>query len=254
MRTRQESSLTIMLTYSHTFIRTSIVLEPFDPNLLLLYGQPNASGIDDPSLESPLYCRRGDFTGFESRQICPKDTMLLLRSVRALIDVTLSIDNGLGVGHEEQVLQHDMVKEKLAELTLITNPKVIVSGDSIYEACRLTAVLVLSAMERQKPFRSLDGMNTTWDALQRAMQHTDVGNNWGPMVSVLLWVSLVAASAHENNPHFRFFDSVARRITVHITYHSDVGSVAVATQRFRRIQIILERAAGNEMDNVAAIS
>ena len=60
------------------------------------------------------------------------------------------------------------------------------NGDWIYESCRLTSLLLLHAIENHLPLSALDT-----SALNEALRKTDLGDNWGDMLGVLAFVSLM---------------------------------------------------------------
>ncbi|KAF2085885.1 hypothetical protein K490DRAFT_58226 [Saccharata proteae CBS 121410] len=186
--------------------------------------------------ESPIYCPRRDF--YTINNLCSAPTLRILRDMRDLTAVFLSgvdlevpcadfvnanITDLSATKHDRQSLQVRIWNVYKNTWTLPTaadwrsNPR-----DWVHESCRLTALLYPYALLNRLPFsvaaRQLEGapMPPIVEgsdfgaahpyaahpsvAIHTALQHTDLRDCWGDMIGVLLWITLVGATAARQTP------------------------------------------------------
>lgn len=112
----------------------------------------------------------------------------------------------------------ESIRMRILSLPSAHTPGLLVTGDWVYEACRITALIYTTAIATGVPFSvaadsacvNLSGTSTPitgWDSSQRAhkiyptevlyetLRRTSTGNLWKDMSGVLYWVSAVGAAA-----------------------------------------------------------
>ncbi|KAJ4289627.1 hypothetical protein N0V90_010956 [Kalmusia sp. IMI 367209] len=180
--------------------------------------------------ESPLYCPRGEMISFINDPACSGYTYDLLCDVRDmtelflvysgklvdLVEIESEVDNDnkqlrtLSVEYDVEVAKF---RTKLASLPSAYTPGLPTTGDWIYEACRLTAVIHVSALITCVPFSTAadPAQNAIWrtaasifeclptrrltDMLYEVLERTNTGDMWNNMAGVFYWVCAVGAAA-----------------------------------------------------------
>lgn len=176
--------------------------------------------------ESPLYSPREQMYSVITDPACSVHTYKLLCDVRDLTDVFLVYsDNLAAIVNEDDhnrlrtlAVDYDVnvaqFRTKLASM-----PSAHVSGlpttdDWIYEACRLTALIYMSAIITCVPFSTaadptLNAVVRTaatisdegWptkrltESLYEVLERTNTGDSWNNMVGVFYWVCVVGSAA-----------------------------------------------------------
>ncbi|KAJ4990618.1 hypothetical protein SVAN01_03849 [Stagonosporopsis vannaccii] len=182
--------------------------------------------------ESPLYCPRCTFLTIQNDPQCSPSTLELLTDMRDITDIYVAHKTALNTVHDMDAIDITQlsppneayeatihaIQTRLSTLPSAHTPGVSVSGDWVYETCRIAALIYTTAIamgvslsvaadpkcvdlfatplfptsgddneQADKPHLS----QTLFETLQR----TDTGNLWKNMSGVLYWVSAVGAAA-----------------------------------------------------------
>lgn len=218
----------------HTLV-AAISLQPASPAFDLdVDNTPNAF---ESNQESPLYCPLGTFDQVRRSKRCSQATLQILYNARDLIDLLIN-DHG----DEEFHLQVSTVKAQL-ELRLSANdPQSPSHGDWIFESCRITTLIILNAIETATPLASSNPSLTL--SLVQALGKTDTGDNWGDMLGVLYWVSMIGLASTQKSVGHRLLGSTLGRAMFEMAFtvpHFDCSLRPI--QRFAIVQEALTRRA-----------
>jgi hypothetical protein len=188
--------------------------------------------------ESPLYCRQSTFAElFQSKRL-GKDTMYILFNAKALIDLVVGFDEG-AIEEADFNITLSHIKTAL-ERHPTQDLQIASEGNWVFECCRLTAMIMLNAIETAKPLMSSDSAFTL--GLVGALEKTDVGDNWGELSGILYWVSMIGSASSQGRPGHRLLDSTLGRIMCEIAFTpSDFGSAVEPIRQFSRLQIAIQR-------------
>lgn len=176
--------------------------------------------------ESPLYSPREQMYSVVTDPACSKHTYDMLCDVRDLTDVFLAYSDDLATVVDED--EHDRLRTllatydtkvaefrtKLASMPSASTPGLPTTNDWIYEACRITALIYVSAIITCVPFSTaadptLNAVVRTaastsdegWptkrltESLYEVMERTNTGGSWNNMVGVFYWVCVVGSAA-----------------------------------------------------------
>lgn len=210
----------------------------------MIYGHPTRPISDSEFIpESPLFCPRADFYSIGTSPGCNEDTLQLLRVVRDLIQIKSVMDSTkLEERQQTLLIRYGEIKSALTALISATSTN-NACGIAEYECCRQAASMMMAAIDTSTPFQALD--TSLIEKLMSALQKTDIGNCWGSMSGVLLWVSLIGVTAAIGKPQHRHMDSVLRRVMYELTYKSFLfEAVSLAVLNFMRIQRIVHAGRG----------
>jgi hypothetical protein len=192
---------------------------------------PDLSKHDTPPFpESPLFCLGNDFAIITSDPCCSPGTLYILRRMRDLTYLFIlgmgphadeHINTGeLNGGHYPYVLNGDESKSHEIRDYILSLPSArdgghSCSGDWVYEACRIAAVIYAEAIVELQNFSTVGDpcyareafwtsihcttcplpTDTLTGRLYEALEHTDLDNIWGDMAGVLYWVCAVGTTA-----------------------------------------------------------
>ena len=182
--------------------------------------------------ESPLYCPRHTFLTVSDDSQCSRSTLELLSDMRDLTNIFITHNTAFNTIHDIDAVDIAHLKSpnyayeatvhairaRLALLPSAHTSGVAVSGDWVYEACRIAALIYTTAIVMGVPFslaadpEYVDCFGTpmssaSWDsderlpkphltkALYKALQRADTRSVWKNMSGVLYWVSAVGAAA-----------------------------------------------------------
>ncbi|KAF7679592.1 hypothetical protein GT037_003340 [Alternaria burnsii] len=204
------------------------------PLSTLISWQPlDYAADDDISIpESPLFCPRVDFMTVPNDERCSPSICNLLRDMRDLTDLFISknaaneVESDLadvsaaylsstGPDYSTKVAG---IRERLALLPSADLPGHQGTGDWVYEACRLTAMIYTASIVCRLPLSiaAHPSQNLLWAAaeslrephdrqilltthlselLLQALERTDLANVWNGMAGVLYWITTVGAAA-----------------------------------------------------------
>jgi hypothetical protein len=163
----------------------------------------------------------------------------ILYNAKALIDLVIKFDEGtIEEAGFDITLCH--IKSELESHISAHDPQSASNGDWVFECCRLTAVIMLKAIESAQALASSDLALTL--SLVGALEKTDIGGNWGELSGLLYWVSMVGAASSQGRPGHRLLDSTLGRTMSEIAFTAlDFGSAFGPIQWFSRLQMALKR-------------
>jgi hypothetical protein len=126
-----------------------------------------------------------------------------------------------------------------ARYVLMNMSPVAIGGDYIYESCRLAALIMIMAIDSQRPFGQIE--TPLLNELKLAIQKTDIDDYWGMMAGVLFWIALVGCASALGKPQQPFFHSLIQRGELAFSYKGLVfqGST-IAAHKFQRMHIMLK--------------
>ncbi|KAF2633202.1 hypothetical protein BU25DRAFT_380373 [Macroventuria anomochaeta] len=182
--------------------------------------------------ESPLYCPRDAFLTISDDAQCSQSTLELLCDMKELTNIFVAHNIALNTIHNtdaaditrlglpndayEATIQN--IRTRVTLLPSAHTPDVPVSGDWVYEACRIAALIYTTAIAMGIPFSVAADPNyvnffetpmsfAIWDsdeqlpkphlteALYETLQRANTSNVWKNMSGVLYWVGAVGAAA-----------------------------------------------------------
>jgi hypothetical protein len=182
--------------------------------------------------ESPLYCPRDTFVTIPEDARCSTSTLDLLSDMKDLTNLFVAHNTKLNQVHDIDAVDIERlsppdeayeaticaIRTRLAHLPSAHTPGSSVSGDWVYEACRITATIYTTAIAMGVPFSVAADPNYTkllesstpsgtWESdehfikphlaetLHETLKRTDTSNLWKNMSGVLYWVGAVGAAA-----------------------------------------------------------
>ena len=188
---------------------------------------------------SPLYCPENTFAQFAQSKRLNEDTVNILNHAKALIDMVIDSDEGV-VNEIDFGIMLGNIKSELERHGSLHKPQSAPDRNWIFECCRLAVVIMLQAIETSQSLMSSDSMLTL--CLVRALEKTDIGDNWGELSGVLYWVSMIGSASSYRRPGYRLLDSILARTMSKLTFTtSDFGSAVEPVRQFSRLQMALKR-------------
>jgi hypothetical protein len=165
--------------------------------------------------------------------------MNVLYDSKALIDLVINFDEGV-VNELDFNIMLGNIKSELERHTSVYEPQNAPHRDWVFECCRLTVVIMLIAIETAQPLTSSD-LGLTLD-LVKALEKTDIGDNWGELSGVLYWVSMIGSASSHGRPGHRLLDSTLGRTMSWLAFTaSEFGSAVEPVRQFSRMQMALKR-------------
>lgn len=182
--------------------------------------------------ESPLYCPRDNFVTIPEDARCSSSTLGLLSDMRDLTNIFVAHNTKLNRVHDIDAVDIERlsppdeayeatvcaIRTRLAHMPSAHTSGISVSGDWVYEACRIAATIYTTSiamgvpfsvaadpnhanlLEPSTPFGSCNSdehfvkphlAETLYETVKRA----DTSSLWKNMSGVLYWVSAVGAAA-----------------------------------------------------------
>ncbi|KAE8446537.1 hypothetical protein EG329_011869 [Mollisiaceae sp. DMI_Dod_QoI] len=182
--------------------------------------------------ESPLFCPRG----YLQPHGCSEETTQVLNSAKSVVDAVIGRDEGL-ITEEEFDIRFFDTKSQVEQLSSSQDP---FHNDWIFESCRLTVWIMLTAIETRQPLVSSDTAATI--ALVQALQKTGIGDNWGELSGVLFWVSMIGSASSQRKPGHRILDAILGRTMAEIAFTAaNFGDVVEPVRRFAKLQMALKK-------------
>ena len=198
-------------------------------------GLPTSLAVIDDEIalpESPLYCPRRSYLTISKDSQCSPYTLELLSDMKDLTSLFITHNTALNTIHDVDTVDVSRlsppneyyearvysIRTRLAALPSAHSIGLSVSGDWLYEACRIAALIYTTAVALRVPFsvaadpNCVDYLDTpassaAWngdepvhkphltEALYQTLQRADTSNLWKNMSGVLYWVSVVGAVA-----------------------------------------------------------
>jgi hypothetical protein len=226
------------LSNSHHTLVAAVSVKPPSPTFDIDFeSTPGTFPRIGASQESPLYCPSRTFDQVHQSKRCSQATLQILYNVRDLIDLLVNDHE-----NEELRIEVSIVKAKLESLLPANDPQSTSYGDWIFESCRITALIILQAIETAKPFPSSNPSLTL--SLAQALGKSDIGDNWGDMLGVLYWVSIIGLAAAQENAGHRLLGSTLNRVMFEMAFAVPNFECALRPiQRFACMQATLKRRA-----------
>ena len=226
--------------YRQHLLLAAIQGQPAIPKFDLDYSwTSNTDSMHAMKYESPLYCPQKTFDPLLQSKRLSEDTLHLLYNSKALIDLVVDFDEG-AVNDASFDITFYYLKTELEHHTSAHDVIVTSERHWIFECCRLTVVIILVAIETSQPLVSSDSMFTR--CLVRALEKTDIGDNWGELSGVLYWVLMVGSASCHGRPGHRLMDSTLGRTMAKLTFTAlDFSSALEPIRRFSHLQRALER-------------
>jgi hypothetical protein len=95
------------------------------------------------------------------------------------------------------------------------------SNDHVYEACRLTSLLLVDSVESNRHLRGIARNGSALQEIRLALQKTDLDGLWGPNIGLLYFVVVVFQSAAFGTLEYPFAHVLQARIHFQVTYSHD---------------------------------
>lgn len=177
--------------------------------------------LEDALFESPLFCPKSDFSALGKSQRCSAPLLQLLELVHHLIELVTSTAESTTYS-----TPYSRQKEDIRAHLLCFRPAESqghsATGDFIYEACRIAAVILERALFQTVSFSAAVNGTMCTALLKRAVQKTNTEECWGDMAGVLLWVTLVGASAaHYSRDRQWLVGAATRVVMINLFEHRD---------------------------------
>jgi hypothetical protein len=168
-----------------------------------------------------------------------EDTVNLLYHTKALVDLMIDFDEGVADELDFTIVLGN-IKSELERHTLICEPQSASDTDWVFYCCRLTVVIMLTAIETYQPLASTDTVLTL--DLVKALEKTDIGDNWGELSGVLYWVSMIGSASSHGRPDHRLLNStLGRTMSKLACTDSDFSSAVEPVRQFSRLQMALKK-------------
>jgi hypothetical protein len=170
--------------------------------------------------ESPLFFSTSHLKTIANERLCSRSTSDILRDMCDLTNNFISgnesvhdIDTGCAGRRAPQLsfaFKASEIHERLASLPSAHTPNIFITGDWVYEACRIAAIIYTTAIDICVPFsvaannisstarratRTPKTQSVSVELLLKALGRTDMANVWKNMSGVLYWVCAVGAAA-----------------------------------------------------------
>lgn len=182
--------------------------------------------------ESPLFCPKQTYSTILNDIRCSRSTLELLTDMKDLTNMFLAYNSALNTVHDVDALdiaslsppdsdyesKLHAIRKRVASLPSAHTPGELTSGDWIYEACRIAALIYTAAITMGVPFSvaadpsCIESLSTTarsdssedngdfygshlTEVLYETLQRADTSDVWKDMSGVLYWVSAVGAAA-----------------------------------------------------------
>ncbi|KIM94807.1 hypothetical protein OIDMADRAFT_149363 [Oidiodendron maius Zn] len=188
---------------------------------------------------SPLRCPQKSFAQLLKYKGVSEDTVNLLYHAKALIDLMVNFDEGI-IDELNFKIVLSNIKSELERHIFTREHQSAPDTDWVFDCCHLTVVIMLIAIEKGQPFASTDTVLTV--GLVKALEKTDIGDNWGELSGVLYWVLMIGSASSHGRPGHRLLDSTLARTMSKLAFTtSDFGSAVEPVRQFSRLQMALKR-------------
>jgi hypothetical protein len=234
--TAQEQYLMTSLSNSHHTLVAAISAKPPSPTFDIDFGNiPATDPRIEASQESPLYCPSGTFDQVYQSKRCSQATLQILYNAKDLVDLLVN-----DYENEERAMGVLMAKAQLESHLSANDPQSTSHGDWIFESCRITALIILQAIETATPLASSNPSLTL--SLAQALGKSNIGDNWGDMLGVLYWVSIIGLAAAQESAGHRLLGSALSRVMFEMAFTVPNLECALRPiQRFACMQAALKR-------------
>ncbi|EXJ69871.1 uncharacterized protein A1O5_06944 [Cladophialophora psammophila CBS 110553] len=182
----------------------------------------------DPELYSPLYDGRIDPSEDPFPFLRRDHLRLLVQMMQSVVKIWTRRDP---CSAQQQLTADTLISMSLCQRILAmpssTIPDLPCSTDYVYEACRLTSVLLIRSVESNRHWRFVAKGTSILQDIRDALHKTDLDNLWDKDIGLLYYVVLVFHSATFGTPHYLFGHILQTRIHFAVTYSYDdwIGAI-----------------------------
>jgi hypothetical protein len=203
-------------------VYSAIHCHPPDPLFDLAYSKSPSTRVRHAS---PL----DSLSQLKHARNCSLETRALLIDTKMLIDLLIVSPNGLGLGLG---LGLGALRSRMESYLPSSDPLCLSYGDWIYESCRLASLILLSAISTPHAMKSSPAYLK--EALLQALKHTDLGDNWGDMMGVLCFVSMIGMATSGGGGY--------RLLVVELGFEGEEGFGAAvrSSRRFGELMMVLQ--------------
>ncbi len=116
-----------------------------------------------------------------------------------------------------------------------------ISGDYIYESCRLASLIILRIIDTSLPI--LEAVKDTGlpSQIKASLRRTDIGSAWGDMNGCLFWASVIGAAAARQSPEWPYLAAVFVRLMFEMAYRNRCWAAAISpVKKFIWLQMTCE--------------
>jgi hypothetical protein len=163
--------------------------------------------------KSPLFISTSDLKTIANERLCSRSTYDILRDMGDLTNNFISDNEGVrgaasnNAGRRSPqpsfAFKASEIRERLASLPSANDPNLGTTGDWVYEACRIAALIYTTAIDTCVPFsvaannvsptarrttRTPKTQSVSAELLLEALGRTDMANVWKNMTGVLYFV------------------------------------------------------------------
>ncbi|OAL38004.1 hypothetical protein AYO20_02837 [Fonsecaea nubica] len=176
----------------------------------------------DPELYSPFYDGRIDPSEDPFPLLKRDHLRLLLQMMQSVVKIWLRRST---CSSQHQLIADATISMSLGQRILAMPsskvPDLPSADDHVYEACRLTSVLLIRSVESNRHWRSVARGTSILEEIRDALQKTDLDNLWDKEIGLLYYVVLIFHSATFNTPHYLLGHILQIRVHFALTYSYD---------------------------------
>ncbi|OCT52446.1 hypothetical protein CLCR_10295 [Cladophialophora carrionii] len=173
----------------------------------------------EPELYSPLYDGRQDLSDDPFPFVGREHLRLLLQMTQSMIKIWMRLNASPAA---QQAPPNSLILKSLHQrifsMPSSAVPDLPSSNDHVYEACRLTSLLLIRAVENHRHWRSEAVGTSILQEIRGALHKTDLDGFWGKNIGLLYFVVLVFHSAAFGTPDYLFGHALQGRIHFELTY------------------------------------
>ena len=172
----------------------------------------------DAELYSPVYDGRTDPRDDPFPFAKKEHLRLLLQMMQTVVNIWLrQTVTPLQQQATEEVVLNSLC-QRIKSMPSSNLPKLPTTDHHIYEACRLTSVLMIRSVESGRMWRSVAEGTSLLGDIREALQKTDLDSLWDKQIGLLYWVILVFHCAAFGTPDYPFGHTLETRIHFELTY------------------------------------
>lgn len=175
----------------------------------------------EPVLYSPLYDGREGWDADPYPHVKAEYFRLLLEMMRNVV----CLWQKRAANHQRTLLDEENLLEVLS-CQILAMPSadvlnILCSNDYIYEACRLTSVLMIWSVQEEQSWRAMGQKTNITTRIRGILERTVRGELWDRKTGLLYWVTMILACASFGTPDYMFAHCVLLRIQWELIYCHD---------------------------------
>ncbi|KIW18120.1 hypothetical protein PV08_02408 [Exophiala spinifera] len=181
-----------------------------------------------PELFSPVYDGREKPDEDAFPYVHTDHLRHLLQMMQSVIEIwTRQTRTPLEVGDKE-VAVLDLLCPQILSLPSATLPGLACTGDYVYEACRVTSVLMIQSVERSQSWKKVAQGSKLMGELRAALERTELGptlergvsgGHWRKNLGLLYWIVLVFHCAAFGSADYAFAHALQTSLSFELTYN-----------------------------------